>query len=99
MLRELEAAIDSRDVDRLETAIKKGDAWAKRAPINHFMSQVTAASAVSCTSHLLVMSCARTSRGHVTVPLQVPMQYLPVIDLAGCCQCCMPKYLCRCGRS
>lgn len=40
MLRELDAAMDSRDMDRLEEAIKKGDAWAKRAPINHFMSQV-----------------------------------------------------------
>ena len=44
MLRELDAAIDSRDVDRLEMAIKKGDAWAKRAPINHFMTQVSTVS-------------------------------------------------------
>ena len=41
VLRELDAAMDSRDVDRLEEAIKKGDAWAKRAPINHFMTQVS----------------------------------------------------------
>ena len=41
MLRELDAAMDRRDVDRLEEAIRKGDAWAKRAPINHFMTQVS----------------------------------------------------------
>ena len=66
MLRELDAAIDSRDVDQLEEAIRKGDAWAKRAPVNHFMSQVGTAGPACCTasaSHFLciVMSSRQFS--------------------------------------
>ncbi len=53
VLRELDAAMDSRDVDRLEEAIKKGDAFAKRAPINHFMAQVSTAS-TACRSQIFV---------------------------------------------
>ncbi len=40
MLRELDAAMSSRDVEQLETAIQKSDVWVKRAPINRFMTQV-----------------------------------------------------------
>ena len=47
MLRELDAAIDSRDVDALEEAIKKSDAWVKSAPINHFMTQACTAATTS----------------------------------------------------
>ena len=47
MLRELNAAIDSRDVDALEKAIKKSDTWVKRAPINHFMTQACTATITS----------------------------------------------------
>ena len=40
MLRELDAAMSSRDVEQLEMAIQKSDLWVKRAPINRFMTQV-----------------------------------------------------------
>ena len=52
MLQELDAAMDSRDVDRLEQAIKKSVDWAKQAPINHYMSQVGTASATCCIATL-----------------------------------------------
>lgn len=43
LLRELDAAMGAKDVERLEEAIQKSAAWAKRAPINTPATQVSTA--------------------------------------------------------